>query len=146
MVYDTGAEQVFQRTIKLEGKKLYVVGKPLLTHFQSSHSYNSYSSSVSVGAMAEWLRYWISNPGVPCSKPLSNSKIDSTFHPSTLGQIQSTESLLNQTVIPGRPFTQAIPMPIKHNNFQNVPPNIPNKSLNNDNIKRFLSVFVWKQK
>ena len=52
MVYDLGAEQLFERTIKLQGKKLYVVGTSLLTHF-----YSSYSSSVSVGAMAWWLRY-----------------------------------------------------------------------------------------
>ena len=28
------------------------------------------------------LRRWIPNPGVPCSKPLGGSKVDSAFHPS----------------------------------------------------------------
>ena len=32
-------------------------------------------------ACPQWLRCWIPSPGVPCSKPLSGSKIDSTFHP-----------------------------------------------------------------
>ena len=43
MVYDLGTEQIFQETIKLEGKKLFMVGKSLLTSLCSS--------SVSVGAM-----------------------------------------------------------------------------------------------
>ena len=30
----------------------------------------------------QWLRRWIPNPGVPCSKPLGGSKVDSAFHPS----------------------------------------------------------------
>ena len=50
MVYDLGAEQFFERTIKLQGEKLYVIGTSLLTHFYGSHFYSSYSSSVSVGA------------------------------------------------------------------------------------------------
>ena len=33
MVYDLGTEQIFQGTIKLEGKKLFMVGKSLLTYF-----------------------------------------------------------------------------------------------------------------
>ena len=32
-------------------------------------------------AMAQWLRGWIPNPVVPCSKPLGGSKVDSVFHP-----------------------------------------------------------------
>ena len=27
--------------------------------------------------MALWLRHWIPNPGVPCSKPQDDSKVDS---------------------------------------------------------------------
>ena len=34
--YELGVEQIFQRTIKLGRKKLYVVGKSLLTYFYSS--------------------------------------------------------------------------------------------------------------
>ena len=30
---------------------------------------------------------WIPNPGVPCSKPLSGSKVDSAFHPSEADQM-----------------------------------------------------------
>ena len=32
--------------------------------------------------VTQWLRRWIPNPGVPCSKPLGGSKVDSAFHPS----------------------------------------------------------------
>ena len=39
---------------------------------------NSYSY---IEQMAQWLRCQIPNPGVPCSKPLGGSKVDSTFHP-----------------------------------------------------------------
>ena len=84
MVYDLGAEQLFERTIKLLGKKLYVVGTSLLTHF-----YSSYSSSVSVGAMAWWLRYRIPNLGAPCSKPLGDSKLDSVSHPSKVNKMST---------------------------------------------------------
>ena len=28
----------------------------------------------------QWLRRWIPNPGVLCSKPLGGSKVDSAFH------------------------------------------------------------------
>ena len=34
------------------------------------------------GVMAQWLKRWIPNPGVPCSKPLGGSKVDSAFHSS----------------------------------------------------------------
>ena len=33
-------------------------------------------------AMAQWLRHWIPNTGVSYSKPLSDSKVNSAFHPS----------------------------------------------------------------
>ena len=38
---------------------------------------------------ALWLRCWISNPGVQCSKPLGGSKIDSAFHPSKVDKIST---------------------------------------------------------
>ena len=38
-------------------------------------------------AMAQWLRRWILNPGVPCSKPLSGSKVDSAFHTSEVDKV-----------------------------------------------------------
>ena len=41
--------------------------------------------------MAEWLSRWIPNPGVPCSKPLGGSKVDSAFHPSEVDKM-STKS------------------------------------------------------
>ena len=41
------------------------------------------------GAMAYWLRCWISNPGVPCSKPLGGSKVDSDFHLSEVDKMST---------------------------------------------------------
>ena len=41
------------------------------------------------GAMAKWLRRWIPNPGVPCSKPLGGSKVDSAFHPSEVDKMST---------------------------------------------------------
>ena len=41
------------------------------------------------GAMAWWLRRWITNPGVPCSKPLGGSKVDSAFHPSEVDKMST---------------------------------------------------------
>ena len=40
-------------------------------------------------AMAKWLRRWIPNPGVPCSKPLGGSKVDSVFHPSEVDKMST---------------------------------------------------------
>ena len=34
-------------------------------------------------------RRWISNPGVPCSKPLGGSKVDSAFHPSEVDKMST---------------------------------------------------------
>ena len=39
--------------------------------------------------MAQWLRHWIPNPGVPCSKPLSVSKFNSAFHPSKVNKVST---------------------------------------------------------
>ena len=36
-----------------------------------------------------WLRHWISNPGVLCSKPLGGSKVDSAFHPSEVDKMST---------------------------------------------------------
>ena len=35
------------------------------------------------------FRRWISNPGVPCSKPLGGSKVDSAFHPSEVNKMST---------------------------------------------------------
>ena len=35
------------------------------------------------------LRRWIPNPGVPCSKPLGGSKVDSAFHPFKVDQMST---------------------------------------------------------
>ena len=39
--------------------------------------------------MAKWLRCWILNPGVPCSKPLGVSKVDLAFHPSEVDKMST---------------------------------------------------------
>ena len=36
-----------------------------------------------------WLRRWIPNPGVLCSKPLGGSKVDSAFHPSEVHKMST---------------------------------------------------------
>ena len=35
------------------------------------------------------LRHWIPNPGVPCSKPLDGSKVDSAFYPSEVDKMSA---------------------------------------------------------
>ena len=40
-------------------------------------------------AMAHWLWRWIPNPGVPCSKPLGGSKVNSAFHPSKVNKMST---------------------------------------------------------
>ena len=42
-------------------------------------------------AMAWWLRCWIPNPGVPCSKPLGRSKVDSAIHPSEVDKMSTRD-------------------------------------------------------
>ena len=37
--------------------------------------------------MAFWLERWIPNPGVPISKSLGRSKVDSAFHPSEVDKL-----------------------------------------------------------
>ena len=39
--------------------------------------------------LAKWLRHWIPNPGVPCSKPLGGSKVDLAFHPSEFDKVST---------------------------------------------------------
>ena len=41
------------------------------------------------GAVAWWLRCWIPNPRVPCSKPLGGSKVDSAFHPYEVNKMST---------------------------------------------------------
>ena len=36
-----------------------------------------------------WLRCWISNPGVPCSKPLGGFKVNLAFHPSDVDKMSA---------------------------------------------------------
>ena len=42
------------------------------------------------------LNCWIPNLGVPCSKPLGGSKVDSAFHPSEVDEM-STMNILGLT-------------------------------------------------
>ena len=42
--------------------------------------------------MAEWLRHWIPNPGVPGLKPLGGFKVDSAFHPSEFNELNTRNS------------------------------------------------------
>ena len=35
------------------------------------------------------LRRWIPNPGVPSSKPLGGSKVDSAFHPAEVDKVST---------------------------------------------------------
>ena len=39
--------------------------------------------------MAYWLRRWIPDAGVLCSKPLGGSKVDSGFHPSEVDKMST---------------------------------------------------------
>ena len=40
-------------------------------------------------SITQWLRCWIPNPGISCSKPLGGSKVDSAFHPSTIDKMSA---------------------------------------------------------
>ena len=48
--------------------------------------------SLNNGAMAYWLRCWITNLGVPCSNPLRDSKDNSASHPSEVDQMYTRNS------------------------------------------------------
>ena len=37
----------------------------------------------------KWLRRWVPNPGVLCSKPLGGSKVNLAFHPSEVDQMST---------------------------------------------------------
>ena len=41
------------------------------------------------GEMTLWLMHWIPNQGIPCSKPLGGSKVDSAFHLSEVDKIST---------------------------------------------------------
>ena len=43
--------------------------------------------------MTHWLRGWIPNPVVPCSKPLGGSKVNSAFHPSEVDKMSTSNFL-----------------------------------------------------
>ena len=45
---------------------------------------------ITYGAMTYWLRRWIPNPGVTCSKPLGDSKVDSAFDPSEIDEMSTS--------------------------------------------------------
>ena len=38
----------------------------------------------------KWLRHWIPNPGVLCTKPLGSSKVDSVFYLSKVDEMSIT--------------------------------------------------------
>ena len=42
--------------------------------------------------MAYWLRHWIPNQGVPISKLLDRSKVDSDIHPSEVDKLSTRNS------------------------------------------------------
>ena len=52
-----------------------------------SNSQNIIVRTLPHKAMAYWLRCWVPNPGIPYSKPLGDSKVDSAFHPSQVDQM-----------------------------------------------------------
>ena len=39
--------------------------------------------------VCHWLRCWIPNAGVPCSKALGGSKVNSAFHPPKVGKVNT---------------------------------------------------------
>ena len=45
--------------------------------------------SVAPSSATDMLSRWIPNPGVPCSKPLGGSKVDSAFHPSEVDKMST---------------------------------------------------------
>ena len=50
------------------------------------------ANKVSLSNVEVWFleeRRWIPNPGVPYSKPLGGSKVDSAFHPSEVGKMST---------------------------------------------------------
>ena len=44
-----------------------------------------------IGAMAKWLRCWIPNPVILCSKSLGGSKVDSVIHPAKVDKISTRD-------------------------------------------------------
>ena len=48
----------------------------------------------SIKALSCWLRCWISNPGVPYSKPLGGSKVNSAFHPYKVHKMSTSNIYL----------------------------------------------------
>ena len=62
----------------------------LQTSFTNVNTVTRFTNvSTANGAMAKWLRRWTPSPGVPCSKPLGGSKVDSVFHLSQVDKMST---------------------------------------------------------
>ena len=44
---------------------------------------------LTVDSIRMTVSHWISNPGIPCSKPLGDSKFDSAFHPCEVDKMST---------------------------------------------------------
>ena len=60
---------------------------PLYVHLNCQ--VHTWGCTVFYGAMAYWLRCWTANAGVPYSKPMGGSKVDSAFHPSEVNKMST---------------------------------------------------------
>ena len=55
------------------------------------------------GQLTERVRHWIPNPGIPCSKPLGGSKVDSAFHLSEVAKFPGiSKNLVVKSKLPPR--------------------------------------------
>ena len=64
----------------------------LITRYLASYLYymeQYYANYTIYGEMPSWLMHWIPNQGVPFSKPLGGSKVDSAFHLSEVDKIST---------------------------------------------------------
>ena len=68
------------------------------TSFQATKTLTGFS-----GLVVQWLRCWILNPGVLCTKLLNSSKVDSAFHPSDVDKI----STRNFCKLSGKKYTNS---------------------------------------
>ena len=50
--------------------------------------------------VVKWLKCWIANPGVLCSKPLGGSKVDSAIHPSVVNKMSIRDFLVVKSKLP----------------------------------------------
>ena len=44
---------------------------------------------LTVDSIRMTVSHWISNPGIPCSRPLGDSKFDSALHPSEVDKMST---------------------------------------------------------